>query len=92
MVMQALSIGKPLIISTYVRGQELGNMLYVVHNEAGWYIPDAKNIVRKTKEILSDDNELKKIKARIKKMGIKNGLKDIAEFIYTQTLSTSLLS
>ena len=92
MVMQALSIGKPLIISTYVRGQELGNMLYVVHNEASWYIPDAKNIVRKTKEILSDDNELKKIKARIKKMGIKNGLKDIAEFIYTQTLNTSLLS
>lgn len=81
MVMQALSIGKPLIISTYVRGQEFGNMMYVVQNKAGWYLPDARAIVKKTKEIFSDDTELKKIEERINRLGIKNGLNAIAEFI-----------
>ena len=38
-VMEVLAVGKPVIFSTYIRGQELGNVLYAVHNGVGWYIP-----------------------------------------------------
>ncbi|MEL3913307.1 glycosyltransferase [Treponema pedis] len=81
-IMEALLIGKPLILSTYVRGQEWGNLLYVTQNHAGWYIPEPKKIVKKTQEIFSDDSLLNEICSKIENMDIKNGLKDIAEFIY----------
>lgn len=81
-LMEAISIGKPVIISTYIRGQELGNMLYITQNKLGWYISKPNDIVEKVSEIFSDDKNLEEIQSRIKKMNIKNGLKDIANFIY----------
>lgn len=81
-LMEVLCIGKPVIISTYIRGQELGNMLYVKQNELGWYIPKPYDIVEKVEEIFSDEKYLDDISKRIKKMNIKNGLNDVADFIY----------
>ena len=86
-LMEALSIGKPVIISTYIRGQELGNMLYITQNKLGWYIPKPDNVVQKVSEILSDDKNFEEIQSRIKHMNIKNGLKDIASFIYNFGIS-----
>lgn len=82
-VMETLSAGKPLILASYVRGQELGNMLYVVNNRLGWYIPRPQKIIKKAKEIMSDDNLLLDIEKRIDAMHISNGLDAIADFIYT---------
>ena len=86
-LMEALSIGKPVIISTYIRGQELGNMLYITQNKLGWYIPKPDDVVQKVSEILSDDKNFEEIQSRIKHMNIKNGLKDIASFIYNFGIS-----
>ena len=80
--MEALSLRKPVIISTYIRGQELGNMLYIVQNKLGWYIPKPNAIVEKIEEIFSDDKYLEEIRGHIKKMNIRNGLNDIADFIW----------
>jgi processive 1,2-diacylglycerol beta-glucosyltransferase/1,2-diacylglycerol 3-beta-galactosyltransferase len=38
---------KPLIISTYIHGQELGNMRFVVKSGAGWFIQKPKDIFKK---------------------------------------------
>jgi len=81
-VMETLSAGKPLILANYVRGQELGNMLYVVNNELGWYIPQPWQIIKKVKEIISDDATLLSIEKKIDSMRIRNGLEDIVDFIY----------
>ena len=81
-LMESLAVGKPVIISTYIRGQELGNMLYITQNKLGWYIPKPKRIVEKIMEIFSDDKYLEEIRSRIKKMNISNGLNDIADFIW----------
>ncbi len=81
-VLETLSVGKPLILASYVRGQELGNMLYVVQNGLGWYIPDADEIIRKADEILYDDAVLGGIEKRIQDMHIQNGLYAIADFVY----------
>ena len=81
-VMETLSAGKPLILASYVRGQELGNMLYVVNNNLGWYIPKPRKIIKKIKEIIADDSLLLSIEQKIDTMHIKNGLESIADFIY----------
>lgn len=81
-LMESLAIGKPVIISTYIRGQELGNMLYITQNKLGWYIPEPDNIVQKVSEIFSDNKHLEDIHKHIKQMNIKNGLQDIVDFIY----------
>ena len=81
-VMETLSAGKPLILASYVRGQELGNMLYVVNNNLGWYIPKPRKIIKKVKEIIADDSLLASIEKKIDMMHIQNGLEPIADFIY----------
>ena len=81
-LMESLAVGKPVIISTYIRGQELGNMLYIVQNKLGWYIPKPKCIVEKIEEIFSDDKYLEEIRGHIKKMNIRNGLNGIANFVW----------
>ena len=81
-VMETLSAGKPLILASYVRGQELGNMLYVVNNNLGWYIPKPRNIIKKVKEIIADDSLLSSIEKKIDTMHIQNGLGPITDFIY----------
>ncbi|UTC63785.1 glycosyltransferase [Treponema sp. OMZ 788] len=80
--MEALALGKPVIISTYIKGQELGNMLYITQNKLGWYIPKPKHIVEKITEIFSDNRHLEEVREQIKKMNIRNGLNDIADFIW----------
>ena len=81
-VMETLSVGKPLILASYVRGQELGNMLYAVNNNLGWYIPQPRKIIRKVKEIIADASLLNSIEKKIDAMRIQNGLEPIADFIY----------
>ena len=81
-VMETLSAGKPLILASYVRGQELGNMLYVVNNNLGWYIPRPRKIIKKVKEIITDDSLLSSIEKKIDAMHIQNGLEAIADFIF----------
>ena len=81
-VMETLSAGKPLILASYVRGQELGNMLYVVNNNLGWYIPKPRRIIKKVKEIIADDSLLLSIEKKIDALHIQNGLDPIADFIY----------
>jgi len=57
-------------------------MLYVVNNELGWYIPQPWQIIKKVKEIISDDATLLSIEKKIDSMRIRNGLEDIVDFIY----------
>lgn len=81
-VMETLAAGKPLILASYVRGQELGNMLYVVNNQLGWYITKPRKIIAKAKEIMANEALLRETNARIDNIRIENGLKPIADFIY----------
>ncbi|MGP1437469.1 MAG: glycosyltransferase [Treponema sp.] len=78
-IMEALSLAKPLILCSYIRGQELGNMLFVKLNKAGYYLPSSYDAVVKTEEILS--SSMQEIQENIKRLKIKNGVEDIAKFV-----------
>ena len=78
-IMEALSLSKPLILSCYIRGQELGNKLYVELNDVGWYLPNSLSAVKKAEEVMF--SRLEEVQHRIKRLNIKNGVEDIARFI-----------
>lgn len=81
-IMEVLAAGKPLILASYVRGQELGNMLYIVNNQLGWYIPQPRNIIKKIKELITNDFLLYSIEKKIGTLTVQNGLTAVADFIY----------
>ena len=81
-VMEVLSVGKPVIFSTFIRGQELGNVLFAVHGGAGWYIRKPAAILDKAQQVCENPALAERIGANIAKLGIRNGTSDLARFIY----------
>jgi processive 1,2-diacylglycerol beta-glucosyltransferase/1,2-diacylglycerol 3-beta-galactosyltransferase len=81
-VMEVLSVGKPAIFSTFIRGQELGNVLYSVYSGAGWYITKADAILDKAIELLYDEKAMAQVRKNIEALGIRNGLSDVVTFIH----------
>lgn len=82
-VMEVLSVGKPVIFSTFIRGQELGNVLYAVHNGAGAYIRKPGQILDHAANILDDPALARQMQANARQLGIKNGLYDVLSFIHS---------
>ncbi len=81
-VLEILAAGKPAIFSTYIRGQELGNVLYAVYNRVAWYIKKPKEILEKAFELTGNPGLRGEIRHRIDALGIRNGLEDMAEYIH----------
>ncbi len=81
-VLEVLATGKPAIFSTYIRGQELGNVLYAVHNGVAWYIRKPREILEKAFELTGDETLRDEIRKRIDGLGIRNGLEEMAAFIH----------
>ncbi|PIE98661.1 MAG: glycosyl transferase family 28 [Treponema sp.] len=81
-IMETLAIGKPLVVSAFVRGQEYGNVFFVQQNDVGWFLEKPSAIYKKVSEIFENPDVRAGIKKRIENMNIKNGLDDICEFIY----------
>ncbi len=80
-VMEVLAVGKPVIFSTFIRGQELGNVLHVVHNGAGWYIKKPREILAKAYEVIETPELSRQIRENIARLGVRNGLDDVVRFI-----------
>ncbi|HNY22175.1 MAG TPA: glycosyltransferase [Treponemataceae bacterium] len=81
-VMEVLAVGKPVIFSTFIRGQELGNVLYAVHGGAGWLVKKPSMILDKAFELINDPVARADVARNIDRMGIRNGLGDVADFIW----------
>lgn len=85
-MMETLQTGKPLIISDYIRGQELGNMLYVTQKKVGWFLPNPYEAMKKAAAVLTNIELQKEITRRIAALHIRNGLDDICRFIVEQKI------
>ena len=82
-VMEVLAMGKPVIFSTFIRGQELGNVLFAVHNGAGWYIKKPKEILAQAECVIDDPALVRDVQAHIAKLKIRNGLDEVIRFIHS---------
>ncbi len=54
-LIEMLKSKKPVIISSYIHGQELGNVQFAVNNNVGWFIQKPEEIFRKINQLFSDD-------------------------------------
>jgi len=81
-VMEVLAVGKPVIFSTFIRGQELGNVLYVIHNGAGWYLKKPEAILDQAQKVLENPELARTVTKNIARLGIRNGLDEVVDFIH----------
>lgn len=81
-VMEVLACRKPVIFSTYIRGQELGNVLYAIHNGTGWFIKKPADIINQAMKVLEDQKLRVSIQEKCEKLSLRNGIEEIAHFIY----------
>ncbi len=80
-VMEVLILHKPLILTSYMYGQEKGNVEFVVRNRLGFFVRRPGAIQTVVEAILLDNDRHSEMQNRIANMGIENGTERIVEFI-----------
>jgi processive 1,2-diacylglycerol beta-glucosyltransferase/1,2-diacylglycerol 3-beta-galactosyltransferase len=81
LTMEVLALRKPLIISTYIHGQELGNVRYVTRNGAGWFIQKPADIYRKLLRLAQDPSCAARAAENARKLGVSGGAEAVAAYI-----------
>lgn len=82
-VMEVLAVGKPVIFSTFIRGQELGNVLFAVYGGAGWFIRKPREILAQAERVINDDSLAVSVRRNIDALGIRNGLDEVRDFLHS---------
>jgi len=81
-VAEALAMGLPMILSSYIPGQEDGNMEIVVQGKAGVYAPKPKQMVHTLREWLAPGSQaLTEYAQAARKLGRPNAADDIADIL-----------
>lgn len=79
-VMEALVLGKPLIITQYIYGQEKGNMRFVVENGLGFFLTDPERVGAAVERIFHEPERLERLRENIAKANLRNGSQEIASW------------
>lgn len=69
-VLEIISCHKPIIISSYIHNQELGNMKFTVKNHVGYFIQSSTDIYKKIDEIFKSDESYKKVASKFNGVAI----------------------
>jgi processive 1,2-diacylglycerol beta-glucosyltransferase/1,2-diacylglycerol 3-beta-galactosyltransferase len=80
-IMETLACQKPVIISTFIHGQELGNLRFVVQNRAGWFLRRPEAIYRKVRELAAEPAYRESIVRNIAALGIRPDIGGITDYI-----------
>jgi UDP-N-acetylglucosamine:LPS N-acetylglucosamine transferase len=83
-VMETLILGKPLIVTSYLYGQERGNVDFLVRKGAGFFIQNPSAIVDTVKDLLVNPHLFQTYKRRIESLAIESGTAEVARFIIEQ--------
>ncbi|MEN2997638.1 MAG: glycosyltransferase [Brevinematia bacterium] len=81
--MEALVLEKPIIISSYIWGQETGTVKFVEREKLGLHIENPKKVISKTIELLRNREMYETFVNNIKKHNFKNGYEDQSNFFYS---------
>jgi len=82
-ICEAYASHLPIIISSYVPGQEEGNVYHVVKNGAGVWAPTAERVVRTVQNWLEHPEELQKTAKASQAAARPNAAREIARLIAT---------
>lgn len=78
-VLEMLAANTPVILSTFIHGQELGNVRFVYENNAGWFIQKPKDISNKIFKLFSDDEYYSSVKKQTENLNLNT---DCTEFVH----------
>jgi processive 1,2-diacylglycerol beta-glucosyltransferase/1,2-diacylglycerol 3-beta-galactosyltransferase len=85
-VMEALVLEKPLVIVSYMYGQERGNVDFVVKNRLGFFIERPSEIRKRIEEVVSEPGKLDALGRRIRDKGIENGTEAVADYLLSEQM------
>ena len=81
-IAEAMANGLPIILSSYLPGQEFGNLAYVVDGGFGYHISNPKLIAIKVSKLFFEDHHvLEAMSARAKELARPNATMEIAKDI-----------
>lgn len=90
-IAEAMTRGLPLVLSTYLPGQEAGNVPYVVDGGFGLYAKNnPKKIAKTVYELFEDDSLLQSMSARAKSLSRPDATRAIAKDIGSVALRTKV--
>lgn len=80
-VMEVLLLRKPLIITSYMYGQERGNVDFVQQNRLGFFVRRPEMVRERVEHILGVPDNLAAIQENIDRIQIRSGTERIADYI-----------
>jgi processive 1,2-diacylglycerol beta-glucosyltransferase/1,2-diacylglycerol 3-beta-galactosyltransferase len=81
-ILECLAVGKPVIVATYIPGQEYGNMRYVVDSGVGWYSKRPSRVIELARRILDDPDFSRQQYANVASLRLRSGTAEIGRFIH----------
>ena len=85
-LMEVLVSKKPVIISSYIHGQELGNVQFAVRNNVGWFIRKPEKICNAVCRLLGDGAYLRTVNQKLGTLPISTDVSAVADCIYNRTV------
>ncbi|MFA5834981.1 MAG: glycosyltransferase [Bacteroidota bacterium] len=83
-IMEILMMKKIPIIIDYLWEQELGNMEYVRDNRLGIFERDISKLPSILRDLISDDGTYKTFQHNIEQKQLRNGTRDVGEYLISQ--------
>jgi UDP-N-acetylglucosamine:LPS N-acetylglucosamine transferase len=81
-IMEILILNKIPVVNNFIWEQEKGNIDFVEENELGIFERDISAITEAVGRLINDDEYYGKFINNIKRLGMKNGVADVAEFLF----------
>ncbi len=78
---EAFTMGLPVIISSYVPGQERGNVVYTIQNNAGVYAPTVERVISSIRYWLDNPHEMEKTAEYSRKLAHPQAAREIAKIL-----------
>ena len=83
-IMEILILNKVPVVNSFIWEQEKGNIDFVQNNELGIYERDISAIPEAVKRLINDNENYERFIKNIKRLGMKNGLSDVAEYLFKE--------
>ena len=82
-IAEAAALGLPVLLTSYLPGQEEGNIDFVLKNEFGAYVADSDpdGVARQCSSWLRDEEKLAEMSKKASDAGVPNAAEDIARYI-----------
>ncbi len=80
-IMEILILNKVPVVNNFIWEQEKGNIEFVQENELGIYEREISAIPEAVGRLINDDEYYAKFTNNIRRLGMKNGVEDVAEFL-----------